>query len=226
VEHLASDTLVVMADGSAQPINSVRVGQMVLSEDSTTRVVAAHPVTALFLHDDTDAADITVATNSGPKVIHSTLSHQFWDETLGTWTPVNELRKGDRLHTGNGDRLTVSMVVPVHGTRQMYDLSVRDDHTFFVAVGETRVLVHNAFPCGQIIVTADDDLIAATQTIRRADGARGLRGNYAAGRIEGTTGPEGIIIGRSEGIDGRPPGLLKRVSTRKRMFSIRPPNAE
>jgi hypothetical protein len=39
----------------------------------------------------------------------------------------------------------------------MYDLGVRDDHTFFVGVGETRVLVHNAFPCGQIVVSADDE---------------------------------------------------------------------
>jgi hypothetical protein len=33
----------------------------------TTQMVAAHPViAAMFLHDDTDAADITTATNSAP----------------------------------------------------------------------------------------------------------------------------------------------------------------
>lgn len=75
--------------------------------------------------------------------IHTTTTHPFWSQTSGSWVTANALAPGTGLGTPSGAGATVTAVRSYTGAKTMYDLTVEDVHTFYVASGDTPVLVHN-----------------------------------------------------------------------------------
>jgi hypothetical protein len=159
------DTPVLMADGTTRPIKDITIGDTVAATDPETGVTAARPVTALHLNRDTELTDVTItitrpvesarsglvpfaaaalaATVAVTTIVHTTQNHPFWDETTDTWVNAADLAPGHELRTDTGD---VAIVTAVHnrtGSELMRDLTVSDTHTYYVLVGDTRVLVHN-----------------------------------------------------------------------------------
>jgi len=140
------NTTVAMADGTVRPIKDVNVGDKVKSTDPKTGKTTAKPVTMLHRNNDTDLTDVTVKTPSGVSTVHTTAHHPFWDGTDRTWVDAAKLKAGHRLRTATGLALAVVLAVtPVHGKQLMDDLTVADNHTYYVIAGDTPVLVHN---CG------------------------------------------------------------------------------
>jgi hypothetical protein len=138
--------MVTMADGSRLPISRIKVGARVMAMDTATGTMAPETVTATDIHRDDDLMDVYISTANGIAVIHATDLHPFWDQSTSSWTLAENLKKGDLLSTGNGTSEAVARTDQVSGARNMWDLTVANDHDFYVSVGagsQTAVLVHN-----------------------------------------------------------------------------------
>jgi RHS repeat-associated protein len=152
LHSFAPTTAVLMADGSQRAIKDINVGDQVLAADPTTGRTGARTVTALHSNHDTDLADVTVQNgdaqsgSAGTQVLHTTRHHPFWDDTRGQWVDAAALRPGDHLHTLDGHPETTVAVHVYSGDRQMNDLTVERDHTYYVVAAGQPVLVHNCGP--------------------------------------------------------------------------------
>jgi hypothetical protein len=146
VRHLCSfsaETEVVMADGTTKPISEVEVGDWVVAEDPETGERGVREVTRLWVHQDT-IVDLEVDGHD----VATTEDHPFWNHTDGQWQRADVLDPGDLLLTADGTTLTVGgLDWGSVRTATAYNLSVDDIHTYFVAVGDNEVLVHNTNTC-------------------------------------------------------------------------------
>jgi hypothetical protein len=108
-------TPVLMADGTAKAIKSLKPGDKVEATDPQTGRTAGRAVTAVHDNLDVDLADLTVTDRAGKRsIVRTTQNHPFWDATTGKWTTADQLRAGDRLRsTGQ----TVVRVVSVRKQR-------------------------------------------------------------------------------------------------------------
>jgi hypothetical protein len=151
-------TDVQLASGAEVPIDQVKVGDLVLATNVLTGKVQAEPVTNLWVNDDHDLMDVVVRTLWGDSTIHTTQHHLFWDLTTRQWTEADHLAAGDQLETSDGVIATVESEPVIAGSAEMWDLTVSNDHDFYVlleGVNQDAVLVHNC-PGGQ--VPDDSDL--------------------------------------------------------------------
>ena len=132
-------TMVLMADGTREPIADVQVGDKVTSFDPGTGEQSVQTVTATWPHTDT----VVTLTLGDGTVVETTASHPWWDVTTRTYTRTDHLAVGDRLLTADGSTLTVAGMSGPQGEQQVYNLTITGPHTFYV--GDTEILVHN---CG------------------------------------------------------------------------------
>jgi hypothetical protein len=138
-----ADTLVAMADGTTKKISEVEVGDQVVATNPETGGTSIRTVTKLWTYIDDDLLDVVVLTDNGVETIHTTEHHRFWNDTTRTWVDAKDLRNGDRLRTTDGDIVTVGSLKTLPGSAPMLDLTADTDHTFYVALTATAVLVHN-----------------------------------------------------------------------------------
>ena len=135
-------TLVATPHGG-QAIESLHVGDTILSENPTTGKVEAEPVQAVI--QDPSSPLIAVDLSDG-SAITVTADHPFWVDAGAQlagagWFAAGRLQAGDELRTAAG---TYVMVVGLRrnvGYAVVYTLAVAHDHTYFV--GSAQVLVHN-----------------------------------------------------------------------------------
>ena len=143
-QSFSGSTQVELANGATLPIDQVQPGDQVLATDTTTGVTGAHTVDALWVHHDSDLLDVTVTTDHGSSVIHTTDNHLIFDLRTHRWTEAKDLRRGDHVRTQDGTTATVTATTTVAGSADMWDLTVDSVHDFYVVVtGGTGVLVHN-----------------------------------------------------------------------------------
>ena len=136
-----------MADGSTKPIGEVRLGDKVLATDTKSGRAESKRVSVLHHNRDADLADVTVKDRKTGKkaVLHTTWHHPFFNAGKGQWTDAQDLKVGDRLRSPDGESTqTVAAVKVWTGLKWMQDLTVNDDHTYYVVAGNTPVLVHNS----------------------------------------------------------------------------------
>ncbi|HTJ66717.1 MAG TPA: putative toxin [Actinospica sp.] len=144
-DSFTADTKVLTSTGKTVPITSLKVGDKVISANTTTGKNQAETVDAVLVHHDTNLYNLTVETGHGIEVIHATANHLIWDLTQHAWIQASKIHKGDRLLTENGATATVDGgSAPADQTGWMWDLTVHDLHAFYVLAGNTPVLVHNA----------------------------------------------------------------------------------
>ncbi|MEU1436179.1 LamG-like jellyroll fold domain-containing protein [Streptomyces sp. NPDC005786] len=137
-------TPVVLANTTTKPISEIKVGDYVLTAEPGKKEKEKHKVTAVIV-TKTDRAfvDITVSTKSGPKTIHTTEHHQFYEATKNAWTQAVDLQAGQKLQTESGRPAVVIDVKAYTAQTVTYDLSVEGLHTYHVGAGDAAVLVHN-----------------------------------------------------------------------------------
>lgn len=129
-------TLVLFADGTRRPIETVKVGDFVLGRDELSGVVAPQRVEKSYVHYEREAFTLDFGTSA----LGTTAVHPFYTDR--GWVRASELRGGMDCHLDDGSRLTIQNVMHPLALRQtVYNLEVANFHTYFV--GEQGVWVHN-----------------------------------------------------------------------------------
>ena len=140
------DTPVLLKSGKTKPIGKVKPGDTVESADPNDgRHQGTRTVTARLVHHDDDLLDLTIQTSKHhTSTIHTTSNHPFWDDTARTWVSAGDLQPGHNLETATDHHATVVRVHAHPGAADMYNLTVKQLHTYYVMAGRTPVLVHNS----------------------------------------------------------------------------------
>ncbi|WP_331724184.1 polymorphic toxin-type HINT domain-containing protein (plasmid) [Streptomyces longwoodensis] len=151
------DTPVLMDGGKTKPIGQVKPGDKVEAADPETgKHEGPREVTAQFVDDDDDLIDLAIEDSKGyTSVLHTTSKHPFWDDTAHKWVPASHLTLLHALKTATNGHVYVTAIATVPGEADMYNLTVKDLHTYYVISGGSPVLVHNA--CKTYKTVAEND---------------------------------------------------------------------
>ena len=195
-----ASTKVLLANGKAVPISSLKPGQKVLATNTKTGTTRAEAIAAVMVNHDTDLYDLKITAAGRTGVIHTTSNHPFWDQTSRRWVKAGALKYGTRLRTPAGGTATVTGGwTPKITAGWMWDLTIPGDHDFYVipatydrAASPTYpyhvesasipVLVHN---CGDIPFGPATEKVQGILDRIRAKGAP-LPG-YKGGSVFGNT---------------------------------------
>jgi len=130
----AAGTIVLTREG-ARSIESVMIGDTVLSQDPVTATLDYAPVVAV-LHNP-PAATLRIIFDGEPIVV--TGIHRFWIAGRG-WVMARDLKRGDPVRTPSG----ICRVSAVADDRiqPVFNLEVGEKHSFFV--GRAEALVHDS----------------------------------------------------------------------------------
>ncbi len=148
------DTPVQMADGSTKAISEVRAGDRVRSRDPQTGKEEAKTVTATIkrLASAVVTVSLTDAKTGKSETLTCTPEHPLFVEGSG-WVEAGSLGVGSSIVSRAGPALTVANVA-WHRAQTLaaqpytvYNLTVEDDHTYFVGDTAGGTWVHNV-GCG------------------------------------------------------------------------------
>ncbi|MFD0402308.1 polymorphic toxin-type HINT domain-containing protein [Kitasatospora sp. NPDC127121] len=148
-----SGTLVLLADGSTEPIEDLKVGDSVLASDPATGETSTRPITATI--SGTGQKNLVkIAVNGSDEkstsgLVTATDHHPFWVESKGRWVDAADLQSGDALHTDDGSHVRVESIIQWTQDDTVHNLTVAGVHTYYVLAGTTPVLVHNS-NCGDL----------------------------------------------------------------------------
>ncbi|WP_285106190.1 polymorphic toxin-type HINT domain-containing protein [Promicromonospora sp. MEB111] len=149
VNSFLPGTLVLLANGARKPIENVEPGDEVLAAGETTgdlagsRLVTAH-ITGT---GEKNLVTLTVVDAAGDKQkIVATDGHPFWSPEKRMWVEAIDLRSGQWLKTSAGTWVQVVHVDIGREHATVHNLTVDQDHTFYVSSGvdDAAVLVHNS----------------------------------------------------------------------------------
>jgi tetratricopeptide (TPR) repeat protein len=129
----AAGTLVQTIDGP-RAIDSIQIGDRVLSENTSTGLLVFQPVLATHRNDPSPTLRIAV---DGETIV-ATGIHRFWKPGKG-WIMARDLRAGDRLRVVGG--VVAIQSIEADATQPVYNLDVADNRDFFV--GSKGLLVHD-----------------------------------------------------------------------------------
>jgi hypothetical protein len=153
----AAGTVVRTLDGS-RPIESLKVGDQVLSQDVTTGALSFQPI--LVVHHNAPARTLKVTLDREETIVAS-IYHRFWRAGKG-WAQARELKPGDQLRTLGGLSRVVS-VTPGQ-TEPVFNLDVAGSRTFFV--GGQGALVHdNTLPDPRTIPFDAEPVLASAGSV-------------------------------------------------------------
>jgi hypothetical protein len=136
VQHhscFAAGTL-VWTSGGAKRIETLRLGDLVLSQDTESGEIAYKPVLRTTVRQH---AEIFKVRTSGPTLL-CTGGHLFWVAGEG-WMKARDLNSGQTLHCATGT-IQVSEVEPSE-PQNTFNLIVADFDTYFV--GPEKILTHD-----------------------------------------------------------------------------------
>jgi hypothetical protein len=117
-----------------RPIEALRVGDQILTQDTSTGALGYQPVVSVAHNPPAE----TIRIKTEDDVIVTTPIHQFWRAGQG-WVLARDLLRGDMVRTSGG-------LAPIHAnerasTQPVYNLEVLENHCFFV--GKRGMLVHD-----------------------------------------------------------------------------------
>ncbi|MDT0614895.1 polymorphic toxin-type HINT domain-containing protein [Streptomyces lancefieldiae] len=144
------ETPVLLGDGrTTKAIKDLEVGDNVLATDPVTDRTAARPVDRLFTTTGLKSlVSITIdqdgAAGDAVGTFTATAGHPIWLVNRKHWVHAENVVEGDSVRTPDGTTATVVATQSRNGVQQVFNLSVRDIHTYYVLAGRTPVLVHNA----------------------------------------------------------------------------------
>jgi hypothetical protein len=140
----AEGTLVATETGD-RPIESVRVGDRVLSRDASTGVLSLERVVRLKPPSDAPIVELVVRlADETVETLRTTVDHPFWRIGSG-WTLARDLVPGDPLTDSSRNSLRVESVRSSAALERVFNFEVEGTHSYFVSKG--RVWVHNADSC-------------------------------------------------------------------------------
>lgn len=119
-----------------RPIEAIRIGDVVLTQDTTTGSLHVAPVLAVF--HNRPAATVRLRLDGEDEPIVVTGIHRFWKTGRG-WAMARDLAPGDSIRTLGGRARVVS--VSEGQVEPVFNLEVGPEQTFFA--GRSGVLVHD-----------------------------------------------------------------------------------
>lgn len=163
-------SMVLMADGSERPIESIRVGEWITAPSGAHRRV-------LRVRERDYVGDVvTINTALGRRSITATPDHQFqWfaDDNSGSqfvsdkeayvWKAIGNIVAGDRLHICSPHRLAMPVldVMRREGfAGQVFCLQVDTEHAF----------ICNGYAVHNCVAAATDDVLELTQSVQICHG--------------------------------------------------------
>ena len=178
-----AETLVQMADGTNRRIRDVQVGDLVKSRDPLTGKESAKTVTATIkrLAPAVVTVALVEAKTGQTETLTCTPEHPLYVQGQG-WVEAGSLGIGTSIVSRAGPLLTVQSVTWQRETAQasdpsslankpytVYNLTVEDDHTYFVGSLGGGTWVHNAFGCTRIYrgtLNKDPNIPQVSQSMR------------------------------------------------------------
>lgn len=132
-----SETL-IDAEKGHKPIEELKVGDKVYSENPETGEKGLKEITGIFVNETKTLRHIWV----GDKELNTTRKHPFYVIGKG-WTEARKLRVGDTLQLFSGEVAVVNKVEDevLRDPIRVYNFEVADWNTYFVS--ELDVFVHN-----------------------------------------------------------------------------------
>ncbi|MDR0609350.1 MAG: hypothetical protein LBG58_04515, partial [Planctomycetaceae bacterium] len=86
--------------------------------------------------------NLTYTTQDGKsETIRPTISHRFFSLDRNEWIHIGDARFGEKLQGFGNTPITVVSVIPFGGTERVYNMTVEEDHVFYV--GYLNLLTHN-----------------------------------------------------------------------------------
>ncbi|WP_228644956.1 DNRLRE domain-containing protein [Microtetraspora sp. AC03309] len=146
-------TEVLMADGAHKPIEKIEIGDRVIATDPISGDTVTRPVVALIVGEgDKDLVRIAVDTDGRGDgeigIVDATDHHPFWVSGQDHWLNASQLYPGARLITPDGKAVEILAISKSSKLSQkVYNLTISDIHTYYVAAGAADVLVHNGEDC-------------------------------------------------------------------------------
>lgn len=127
----------VWTESGPQPIETIRIGDRILSQDCDTGELAYKIVMQTTVRPPSKTLRIEVDGDE----IWTTLGHPFWAVDQG-WLMAKQLEEGSLLHSISGPQLVDNINPGPEATA--HNLVVADFNTYFV--GDAKVLVHDNQP--------------------------------------------------------------------------------
>jgi hypothetical protein len=142
-----ADTEVLLASGAVVPISQLKPGEKVLATNTVTGKTQAATISAVLVHHDVDLYDLKIKAGPRSAIIDTTSSHLFWirgGAGDGRWAKAASLKYGTHLRTpSGGTAVVIGGYTPIQATGWMWDLTIRDDHDFYIETVAAATLVHN-----------------------------------------------------------------------------------
>ncbi|MEE1039005.1 MAG: polymorphic toxin-type HINT domain-containing protein [Eubacterium sp.] len=128
----------ISTDDGFMPIEEIKVGDRVWSEDTATGEKALKKVKKVFVREK----DSIIRLSINGEVINTTDEHPFWIKDQG-WIPAGSLNAGDLVKLQSGDYVPIEeyQVVILDEPIPVYNFHVEDYECYYVS--EQNVLVHN-----------------------------------------------------------------------------------
>jgi tetratricopeptide (TPR) repeat protein len=146
---------IVHAAGGPKAIETITIGDRVLSQNPVTGALSYQPVMAVRLTKSASTVRVAV----GGDTIVSTGIHRFWKVGNG-WAMARDLKPGDRIRMVGGT-VEVRSVQP-DKKQTVYNLDVAENRDFFV--GNQGLLVHDLSFVNQVAEPFDLEPDLATLT--------------------------------------------------------------
>ena len=190
------------------PIETLKVGDLVQSEDPKTGAISLQHVTQVIVRPVEKIKTfykLSVSKDGTVEDFYVTGEHPFWIADKAAWKTVDELAVGDTLADFGGHRLRVSAKAELSEKQQTYNITVEGTETYFA--GKSEVLVHN---CSWEKLPEGYKRIDATKV--SYDNGKGVKFN---GRMAGETkasvkGQARELIVERLTADGKPTGEYYR----------------
>ena len=134
----------ISTDDGFMPIEEIKVGDRVWSEDTATGEKALKKVKKVFVREKDSIIRLTI----NGEVIETTEEHPFWIKNQG-WIPAGSLNAGDIVKLQSGEYVLIEeyKVVILDEPIPVYNFHVEDYECYYVS--DQKVLVHNNNSCAQ-----------------------------------------------------------------------------
>ncbi len=146
---LVAGSLIEMADGTTRPVNKLQPNDLVLSRNPQTGKTEPERVTGTVSRQAAVLVTLTfINTKTGTvaETIICTPEHPIFVQGKGS-IPAGMLASGDLVMTRDGKPLVVKAVTWQRDEKHgfiVYNLTIQDDHTYFVGIVNGGIWVHNA----------------------------------------------------------------------------------
>lgn len=209
-------TLVQTADG-LRPIETIKLGDRVLSRDETTGETAYKEVIALHPHPGQKVYVVTVEVRladgkTSRETFRTTRQHP-WRTAANAWVETDKLVAGEALLTVDGKASVIVSVSKTGRVKPTYNFEVRDFHSYFV--GKSGIWVHNGCALLSVAKAVNSNMAHAveravehgvsTDTKAAADALRDLSQQitkakaFPAGTIADTAHVDRVLVPFGEG---------------------------